>query len=406
MGDGLAGLGALRRAERIDVPGAVVEEIYVPTTSAEVSEIVTAAAAEKAGLLVIGGRTRIDWARPARGIRAGLALGALSGVDTFEPDEGVLHAGAGTPIAEIRRIAAQEGWELPLDSPGPRTTVGGTVASAVTGPRAQAFGAVSDAILGLELVGGDGVASKCGGRVVKNVTGYDLAKLYCGSFGTLAVVTGAWLRLRPQPAVRLACRARVASDRARFESTRALARLPSVRALIWCETTGEATADVFVELGGSEEGVDHDRSVLAERLPLEAITTDEIDRLRDARAAAGVGPDEVVLRARVLGSKCESLRREICDTGLRVSVDPGLGVIHARGPIGLPSALLGLRARAERAGGVASFEVLPDAFRKEVEVFGSLDGTEALVQELKARFDPAGVLNPGRFVCDRGGDRS
>jgi len=264
---------------------------------------------------------------------------------------------------------------------------------------------VSDAILGLEVVGGDGVASKCGGRVVKNVTGYDLAKLHCGSFGTFGVVTGAWLRLRPQPAVREAYRAGVAGDRESFEATRRLARLTSVRALIWRQATGETGAEVALELGGSEEGVAHDRSVMAERLALEPIGTDEIDRLRDARAAEGVAPDEVVLRARVLGSKCESLRREICDTGLLVSVDPGLGVIHARGRITLPSVLLGLRARAERTGGIVTFEVLPDAFRKEVDVFGSLDGTEALVRGLKSRFDPAGILNPGRFVGDGPGDR-
>ncbi len=405
MGKGLADLDGLRRAARIDVPGAVVEEVYAPTTPAEVSEVVAAAAAEGAGLLVFGGRTRIDLARPARPIRAGLTLEALSGIDTFEPDEGVLHAAAGTPIEEIRRVVAKEGWELPLDSPGPRSTVGGTIASAVTGPRAQAFGSVSDAILGLEVVGGDGVASKCGGRVVKNVTGYDLAKLYCGSFGTLAVVTGAWLRLRPQPAVREAYRARVANGRASFESVRALTRLTSVRALLWCEATGDSDAELFVELGGSEQGVRHDRSVFDEQLSLEAISTDEIDRLRDARTAEGVAPDELTLRARVLGSKCESLRREICDTGLSISADPGLGVVHARGRITLPSVLLGLRARAERAGGIATFEVLPDAFRKDVEVFGSLDGTETLVQGLKARFDPAGILNPGRFVCDAPGGR-
>jgi glycolate oxidase FAD binding subunit len=406
MGEGLAGLAALRQAARIDVPGALVEEVFAPTTPAEVAQVVAAAAAERAGLLVLGGCTRIDCARPARALGAGLSLEALSGIDTFEPDEGVLHAAAGTPIAEIRRVVAEEGWELPLDSPGPRSTVGGTIASAVTGPRAQAFGSVSDAILGLEVVGGDGMASKCGGRVVKNVTGYDLAKLYCGSFGTLAVVTGAWLRLRPQPAVREAYRARVAGDRASFESIRALARLTSVRALLWCEATGESSAEVFVELGGSEEGVRHDRSAFAERLSLETIPTAEIDRLRDARTAEAVEPDAVALRARVLGSKCESLRREICDMGLSVSADPGLGVVHARGRITLPSVLLGLRARAERAGGIVTFEVLPDAFRKEVDVFGSLDGTEALVQGLKARFDPAGILNPGRFVCDASGAAS
>ena len=78
-----------------------------------------------------------------------------------------------------------------------------------------------DAILGLDVVGGDGVPTKCGGRVVKNVTGYDLAKLYCGSFGTLAILTGAWLRLRPAPAVRRTFEAPMPVEGAAFEAVRA-----------------------------------------------------------------------------------------------------------------------------------------------------------------------------------------
>jgi glycolate oxidase FAD binding subunit len=176
-GAGLSGLSVGRTSERVSVPGATVEEVFTPSTPAQVSEVVSAAAAEEQGLLLLGGQTRIGCANPAPSLRLGLSLSGLSGVDEFEPDEGVLHVGAGTKIEEIRETVRAEGWELPLDSPGSQATVGGTVSTAVTGPRAQAFGSVSDAILGLDVVGGDGVASKCGGRVVKNLTGYDLAKL-------------------------------------------------------------------------------------------------------------------------------------------------------------------------------------------------------------------------------------
>jgi len=388
-----------RRVGRISVPGAVVEEVFEPSTQAEVSEIVAAAAKERAGLLISGGRTRLACANPARPIDSALSLVGLSGIDEFEPDEGVLHAAAGTPIEEIRAVVQEEGWELPLDSPGPRTTVGGTISSAVTGPRAQAFGSVSDAILGLDVVGGQGVASKCGGRVVKNVTGYDMAKLYCGSFGCLAVVTGAWLRLRPAAARLEAYRAQLPANREAFEAFRALADLTSVRALVWCEAAGAGTSEVFVELGGSEEGVAHDRSRLAHELSLEAVEVDAIDSLRDARTEAATGTDAVVVRARVLGSRCEVVRREFLDAGLRVSMDPGLGVIHARGQVSNVAGLLAIRTVSEQAGGFATFERIPDAWRSDVDVFGSLGGSESLIEALKTKFDPAGILNPGRYVA-------
>jgi glycolate oxidase FAD binding subunit len=382
---------------RIEIPGSVVEQVYEPETIEDVGAIIEQAARTRRGLLITGGRTRLHWAPLARDIPAALSLCGLAGVDQFEPEEGVLHVLAGTPVEEIRSLVLAEGWELPLDSPGATSTVGGTVASAVVGPRAQAFGRVSDAILGLDLVGGDGVASKCGGRVVKNVTGYDLAKLYCGSFGTLAVITGAWLRLRPMPAVRRVFSAGSGSGREAFEACRALTRLASVRAWVWNQAPGEESGEVVIELGGSEEGVVHDRAQIATLLELSEAEANRIDLLRDERAE--VGNDAVVLRARVQGTECESLSRLILGLGLRVSVDPGLGVIHARGRLASPEQLLAIRKSARAGGGFATFEVLPDAWRAELSVFDEAGGPEALTTALKNRFDPAGILNPGRSAA-------
>lgn len=382
---------------RVEIPGAVVERFYEPTAKEDVGAIVEEAARERTGLLIAGGRTRLHWANLARNISLGLSLRGLSGVDEFEPEEGVLHAAAGTPVREIQSLVSAEGWELPLDSPGATSTVGGTVASAAVGPRAQAFGRVSNAILGLDVVGADGVASKCGGRVVKNVTGYDLAKLYCGSFGTLAVITGAWLRLRPTPAVRRVFSARPDSGREDFEVCRALSQLTSIRALVWSQLPGSDSAEVVIELGGSEEGVAHDRDRIAAVLDLSEAPPNRIDVLRDERAE--VGNDPIVLRARVLGTECEELTRLILRSGFSVSVDPGLGVIHGRGSVEEPKQLLMIRKRAQAGGGLATFEVLPDAWRAELGVFDEASGSEALMTSLKKRFDPAGILNPGRTVA-------
>ena len=382
---------------RVEIPGAVVERFYEPTAKEDVGVIVEEAARARTGLLIAGGRTRLHWANLARDISVGLSLRGLSGVDQFEPEEGVLHAAAGTSVREIRSVVSAEGWELPLDPPGATSTVGGTVASAAVGPRAQAFGRVSDAILGLDVVGADGVASKCGGRVVKNVTGYDLAKLYCGSFGTLVVITGAWLRLRPTPATRRTFSARPGSGREDFEACRSLSQLTSIRAIVWNQAPGRDSAEVVIELGGSEEGVAHDRDRIAAVLDIGEAPPNRIDVLRDERAV--VGNDPIVLRARVLGTECEALTRMILRAGLAVSVDPGLGVIHARGSLEEPEQLLEIRTRAQAGGGLATFEVLPDAWRAELGVFDEPSGTEALMTSLKNRFDPAGILNPGRSAA-------
>jgi glycolate oxidase FAD binding subunit len=323
---------------------------------------------------------------------------AFEGIDTFEPDEGVLHAKAGTPIRAIHDVVAEEGWELALDPPGANSTVGGTLASAATGPRSQAFGPVRDAVLGLDVVGGDGVSSKCGGRVVKNVTGYDLAKLYCGSFGSLGIITGAWLRLRPAPARKRVLVARAPTKRDAFEACRALAGLTSVRALVWQEKPGADRAEVTIELGGSEEGVAHDRERIGRALDVSAAAGDDrMDALRDARAERGGAA--VVVRARVLGTECRGIIRRLLAAGLEVSVDPGLGVVHARGRLDERKQLLELRGWAENASGFVTFEVVPNAWREDLDVFGGPEAGDPLLKSLKRRFDPSGILNPGRFAA-------
>ena len=389
---------SLRMRERIEVPGAFVEQIDRPARTAELSELLAEHHAKSEGVLVCGGRTRLELANRARPLAAAVSLDALAGIDVFEPDEGVVHALSGTPIRVLQAAVAAEGWELPLDPPGSATTVGGTISSASMGPRSHAFGRVADAVLGLELVGADGDVSKCGGRVVKNVTGYDLAKLYTGSFGSLAVVTGAWLRLRPQPARRLVLAGPVAQDRETFERARALSRAVNVRAFVWSESAEGSEAQIAVELGASEAGVAHDRKPFEELLGLREGEPVAIDRLRDARSRAECRAP-LALRARVLATRLEEMRRAMLAAGLSVSIDVGLGVVSASGALAEPQALMRLRETAESCGGHASFEWLPTGWYKSLDVFGEQPGTRDLAAALKQRFDPRQILNPGRFVA-------
>lgn len=410
-GGGLASLDVARRAERVEVPGGGVDAVVVPRDAGEVAAVVRAAAGEGAGLLVIGGGTRLDHANPADALALGLSTEGLAGIDDFDPDEGVLHAGAGTRLATIRERVAAEGWELPLDAPGPEATVGGTIASAAAGPRAQAFGPVKDAVLGLEVVTGDGLVAKCGGRVVKNVTGYDLAKLYCGSFGTLAVVTGAWLRLRPAPSSRETWRARGPATVLDDDAVRAFAGRASLRALVWQADGAADRATLHVELGGSAEAVAHDATALGEMLgglaagiePERVEGPDDpgagaaIDALREQRLG---GDAPLVLRARVPTPVVFDMARAARAAGLAVSLDVGLGVVTAWGSIGDLAGLEALRAQARAFSGVVTVPRLPARWSDHVDVFGLDEAGEAVVglmATLTERFDPAGILNPGRF---------
>ena len=168
-----------------------------------------------------------------------------------------------------------------------------------------------------------------------------------------------------------------------------------MRALVWSSTRTVGKSEITVELGGSAEGVEHDRAKFNQYIPFEEIAEDTVDHLRDERSRTG---SPVALRARVLGTRCHEMMEVVLDAGLRVSADPGTGTIHASGSLPGPSILALIRERAEQAGGFAQFETLPDEWRDTLDVFGSLGGTASIVSTLKRRFDPAGILNPGRFV--------
>lgn len=394
------GRSPIAEHERIEVPGASIERVHRPTQIPELAALLADQHAKGEGVLLCGGRTRLAFANRARNLSSAIALDALTGIDVFEPDEGVVHARAGTSIRELRDAVAAEGWELPLDPPGPASTVGGAIASAAMGPRCHVFGRVADAVLGLELVAADGTVSKCGGRVVKNVTGYDLAKLYTGSFGSLAVVTGAWLRLRPQPARRAVLAGRIACDRDSFERVRGQARIASARAFVWSESAGASEAEIVIELGSSEEGVRHDRDALERAYSLDLAAPDAIDRLRDARVQAE-SQEPIGVRARVLATRVDEMRQAFLAAGFSLSIDLGLGILTARGGGGRadPGVLVHLREQAIACGGHASFEWLPAVGCEGLEVFGEIPGTRGLAAALKQRFDPRNILNPGRFVA-------
>ncbi|MBM3556882.1 MAG: FAD-binding protein, partial [Alphaproteobacteria bacterium] len=207
-----------------------MSESYLPTEEKDLVALIAWAAAEGKRVELMGGGTK-------RGLGHAVAadlvvnLRAFAGVRNYEPEELVVSAGAGTNLAEIEAVLRQSGQRLAFE-PGEwaplwggaagKQTLGGALAAAVSGPRRIKDGAARDHILGLRAVSGRGEAFKAGGRVVKNVTGFDLSKLAVGSFGTLAALTEVTLKVMPLPektrtllvlglddeaAIRLLCRA-------------------------------------------------------------------------------------------------------------------------------------------------------------------------------------------------------
>jgi len=386
-----------------------------PQNGEQLARALAALAGSGAKALVQGGGTRAQLGNRLRGAEVLLSTAAISGVDEFDAADGVVHVAAGTPVRELVRLVASEGWQLPLAQPAPGASVGGVLATAAIGPRSLRFGPVRDWVLGLEVALVSGDRTRCGGRVVKNVTGYDLAKLYVGSFGSLGVIEAAWLRLMPVPrSVRQSAAVLPAGSEALSLALEVARRQGSrttalVGGSLWPRLADASLPQpteggwlLLVEHAGEEPVCDGDTAWLSAACGAVAASAGivpALERLQCSGPASGVRARVAVL-PRDLAACCAALSA----AGGDLLVYPVPGLVYAffapdpgRG-VDLDRALAVLDRTARELEAPVVLESLPDALRTGRDVFGVAAGSLPLMRALKQRFDPTGALNPGRFI--------
>jgi glycolate oxidase FAD binding subunit len=360
--------------------------------------------------LVCGGGSRLGQGNLLHWADIALEATGLDGILELDAEDGVVHVRAGTEIATLRESVRAAGWELPLDPPGAGSSVGGALASAAVGPR---FGHPRHIVLGLEVTLASGARTRCGGRVVKNVTGYDLAKLYTGSFGSLGVIEAAWLRLFPLPERSLYLAAALPEGAAGFERALAAARRPSARVAAHVDRALAAAIDpataregsvLLLELAGDEALLEADRNDLVEETGAHEVDAVVVERLRDVQGGI-FHPGGLRLRLSALPSRVGDAAEQLARDGGAVLTYPARGLLYVRFPVGL-SEDEGAVAAAERSarlaaaagGGHFVIEDAPDWAKEGRDVFGDPGPLLPLLRALKQQYDPKGVLNPGRFA--------
>jgi glycolate oxidase FAD binding subunit len=400
-----------------------------PRDARDVEAAVQWALAEGKALELVGHGSKRALGRPAQ-TDVTLDLSALTGVTLYEPEELVLSAEAGTPLAEIEALVAARGQQLafePMDygpvlggSPG-RGTIGGTLAANLSGPRRIKAGAARDHFLGFTAVSGRGETFKSGGRVVKNVTGYDLSKLVAGSWGTLAVMTEVTIKVLPRPETEatvlvhgLEAANAVAAMTAALASAcdvSGAAHLPRAVAPRVPELAGTGGAVTALRLEGFAPSVVHRRGTLealmrsyGELGALEAPASRSVwQAIRDVLPFAGgegARPLWRVSTAPARGAELAAIITGATDAQLLFDWAGGL-VWVAPAPTDDAGAALVRRAVAA-TGGHATLIRAPAAMRAAIDVFepqGLVQdaGLAALTKRVKGSFDPKGVLNPGRM---------
>src|SRR4029077_5270680 len=394
-----------------------------PRDAKEVEEAVRWALGNEKPLEIAGHGTKRTIGRPSQ-TDLTLDLSGLAGVTLYEPAELVLSARAGTPLSEIEALLEKNNQELAFEPAdyGPlfgreagQGTIGGTIAANISGPRRLKAGAARDHFLGVTAVTGRGETIKSGGRVVKNVTGYDLCKLLAGSWGTLGAMTDITVKVLPKAEAEAtvlieglddatACVAMTSAMGSSCDVSGA-AHLPDHIAP-WFENVPESAASTVLRLEGFAPSVTHRRETLAAQMKrFGAVTVLDERKSRDLwRSIRNVKPFAAeAVRTRPLWriSVPPSRGHEVAGAitpAAQMFYDWAGGLIWVAMPLENEPDAPAIRRAVAAIGGHATLIRAPAAVRASVDVFPPEDPPlRALAKRVKESFDPKGVLNPGRM---------
>jgi len=390
-------------------------EEYSPQSEAELARLIDSCATRGVTLDIVGGGTR-----PVGNdvhARARLRTGRLSGIKLYEPASLTMIVRAGTPHAEVKSALAAENqhlafepadWTQMLGTKG-HSTVGGIAAAGVSGPRRFQAGAARDALIGVRFVTGGGEIAKSGGRVMKNVTGYDLTKLMCGSWGTLAVLTELSFKVAPKPEAAATVRIHGCDEASGVALLgRAAASPYDISGAAFVADARAKAALIRVE--GFEASVRYRSEQLKallgksapERADIEIVVGEAANRgvwqrIRDV-AAFAKKPGSV-WRLSVRPSRSveivAALRREY---EVEAVYDWAGGLVwlllREPGPVGVTL----IRSLVDKAGGHATLMRADGNFGSVPVFHPQSPALGALAAQLRAKFDPSGILNPGRMA--------
>jgi glycolate oxidase FAD binding subunit len=401
--------------EKLSIP---LIKTLTPADEVEVAEMVRAAYGEKTAVYPIGGGTRLDYGAWPTASGVGISLEKLNRLVDYRPDDLTVTVEAGMTMSELSKILAGRRRRLPIDAAMPeRATVGGAVAVNAAGPRRFAYGAIRDYVLGFSAVDGQGTIFSGGGRTLKNAAGYNLGRLMTGSLGTLGIITQLTLRVCPIPetSALTACDPPdlQTADRLIADLLQSPIRPAAVELLFGpgrqdnpalLPALKSGTPRLFVALEGATEDVQW-----------------MLDGLRGRWQAAGAGalmtltddwagpiwnwladfPAQAQIAARPSGLIKMIGSLVSFDADCTVQAHAGDGILLAAFSPQKKPDFRRLRESIEASGGKMTILRSPEQSGLSCrEVWGPKPEAFAVMQSLKDRFDPAGVLNPGRYIFE------
>jgi glycolate oxidase FAD binding subunit len=412
------GLGAIVGTEHVRsalpsdaVDGVEPRAVVEPGSAAELARVLSYAGEGALSVSPRGGGTKLDWGNAPQRVDLVLSTRRLDSVIEHAWGDMTATVGAGCTVGRFQSVLAEQGQRLAVDPLWPaRATVGGILATNDGGALRAAFGSLRDQVIGVTIALADGTVAKSGGRVVKNVAGYDLPKLLTGSLGTLGVICEATFRLYPLP--REERTLSFSAPAVDVMNRLVLAVLDSplvVTGLQICADECTPAPTVNVRLEGAREANESQERRLVELGRVAGVRrVDAPLRAWEARERVWHGETPaLVCKFSVLptglGGFCD-LAREVASSlslgWIIVAQALGVGLLRLEGgdEERLVIAIKRLRSDVEKMQGSLVVLHCPPAVKARVDVWGDVGDALPLMRRVKAQFDPAGMLNPGRFV--------
>jgi glycolate oxidase subunit GlcD len=407
----------------------VAERVLVlaPGSAGEISEVIKRAAFENQAVVSAGGATFLDGGNVLDRTNLIVTTRRLSKLIHHEPADLVATAEAGLTLRDFQNQLRQKGQWLPIDPPDDGTaTLGGIVATGMSGPQQLGYGPVRSFVIGLRAILADGTIIKAGGNVVKNVAGYDLCKLFTGSYGTLGIVTEVTFKLRPWP---VETRTIVASGQ-RSSLTEVGREIVQKSYPVAIELLSPSLAKrlkakvnqgdyaLMVRFAGASRAVVVETANALKTLRAENIlctTHDEDEELWASLSKVVTQSDhDLVWRASMRPTELPSFlddvasleQDEVAHVGLQWQASLGGGRVRviARAPVYPRESVRTIermRQRAENLGGHLIIERAPVEIKNEIDSWGGFGSVTELTRRVKAQLDPENILSPGRFIGEQ-----
>jgi glycolate oxidase FAD binding subunit len=386
------------------VDGTTARFVASPGDEQETAAVLRACADEQLAVVVRGSATKLTWGMPPTRLDVVLDTSRMDQLVEHAAGDFVAVAGAGRRLSQLEDDLSGAGPRLTVDPPHDGT-VGGTVATALTGPLRLGVGAVRDLLIGARFVLADGTVAHSGGKVVKNVAGYDVGKLLTGSLGTLAVLTRAAFRLHPVPPARRWVTGPVSGPTGGHDLVQHVIHSQVVPAAVELDRPSRSEAVLAVLLEGLPSGVDGRTRHLLDLLGPEAV---HVDSAPSWWRTEPFGREDVELRlTHEIGRLPQLLdavdrAEQELGTPVRLRGSVAVGSVRAVHDAGAPPQPVGaavgaLRDRSPAFGGTVVVRDAPLPVKQALDVWGPVSGL-GLMRRVKERFDPQGRLAPGRFV--------